>query len=96
MTVLADFAAMAVRHQRQQTLIMQQTRSAASAAMAHDLAHRINNPLQGLTNLIYLAAEGGDGRNAQALAQELSPMLERLSMLVTTLLAQPMNSAKGS
>ncbi len=96
MTMLADFAAMAVRHQRQQSLIMQQTRSAAGAAMAHDLAHRINNPLQGLTNLIYLAAEGNDGRNAQALAQELSPMLDRLSMLVTNLLALPLNSAKQS
>ena len=93
MTMLSDFAAMAVRQKRQQTEIVQQTRSAAGMAMAHELAHRINNPLQGLTNLIYLAAGGNDGRSAEEFAQELSPMLDRLSKLVTTLLALPINSA---
>ena len=89
MTMLADFAAMAVRHQRQQRLVMEQTSCAAGMAMANDLAHRINNPLQGLTNLVYLAAEGGDERSAQALAKEISPMLDRLSGLVRTLLGLP-------
>jgi transcriptional regulator with GAF, ATPase, and Fis domain len=96
MTMLSDFAAMAVRQQRQQSQIVQQTRSAAGMAMAHELAHRINNPLQGLTNLIYLAAHGSDDRGAQALAQELSPMLDRLSTLVTTLLALPSSSVEKS
>ncbi len=94
MTMLADFAAMAVRQQRQQNEIVQQTRSSAGMEMAHELAHRINNPLQGLTNLIYLAANGADERGAQALAQELSPMLDRLSTLVTTLLALPISHAQ--
>jgi transcriptional regulator with GAF, ATPase, and Fis domain len=94
MTMLSDFAAMAVRQQRQQTQIVQQTRSAAGMAMAHELAHRINNPLQGLTNLIYLAANGSDERGSQALAQDLSPMLDRLSTLVTTLLALPASNAQ--
>ena len=93
MTMLSDFAAMAVRHQRQQREIVQQTRSAAGMAMAHELAHRINNPLQGLTNLIYLASAGSEGRSAEEFAKELSPMLDRLSKLVTTLLALPINSA---
>ena len=93
MTMLADFAAMAVRHQRQQIEIVKQTHLTAGMAMANELAHRINNPLQGLTNLLYLAANGGDQRSAEALAQELSPMLDRLSTLVTTLLALPVNSA---
>ena len=90
---LADFAAMAVRHQRQQNHIMQQARSAAGMEMAHELAHRINNPLQGLTNLIYLAAEGSDERTARELGQDLSPMLKRLSALVTTLLALPISNS---
>ncbi len=93
MTTLADFAAMAVRHQRQQNHIMQQARSAAGMEMAHELAHRINNPLQGLTNLIYLAAEGSDERTARELGQDLSPMLKRLSALVTTLLALPISNS---
>src|ERR1700735_324263 len=57
MQVLADFAAMGVRQQGQQKRLLEQESAAAAAAMANDLAHRINNPLQRLTNLLYLAAE---------------------------------------
>jgi hypothetical protein len=32
--------------------------SEATAGMAHKLAHRINNPLQSLTNTIFLARHG--------------------------------------
>jgi hypothetical protein len=89
MQVLANFAAMGVRHQRQQTLLMEQAGVAAAAAMANDLAHKINNPLQGLTNVLYLGAEGQDGTDAKALALQASGDLERLSSLVKELLALP-------
>jgi hypothetical protein len=89
MQVLADFAAMGVRHQRQQKLLMEQASVAAAAAMANDLAHKINNPLQGLTNVLYLAAEGEEGTDAKALARQASGDLERLSSLVKELLALP-------
>jgi RNA polymerase sigma factor (sigma-70 family) len=88
MRVLADFAAMAVRHQRQQQALLQQAKAAAAAAMASTLAHRINNPLQILINVAYLAAEGQSDQNAKALGQELSTDLRRLSAVVAESLAQ--------
>jgi len=82
MRVLADFAAMAVRHQRQQQALLQQAKAAAAAAMANNLAHQINNPLQSLIQMAYLAAEGQSGQDAKSLGQELSVDLLRLSTLV--------------
>ncbi|HEY1987157.1 MAG TPA: GAF domain-containing protein [Terracidiphilus sp.] len=87
MQVLADFAAMGVRQQRQQKLLLERASAKAAAAMANDLAHQINNPLQGLTNLLYLAAEGPDGDEARELARRAFGDLERLSALVRKLLA---------
>lgn len=89
MRVLADFAAMAVRHQRQQHALLQQAQAAAAAAMANKLAHRINNPLQSLMNIAYLAAEGHSDYSTETLGQEFSADLRLLSALVTELLACP-------
>lgn len=94
MQMLANFAAMGVRQQRQQKMLMRQAGATAAAAMANELAHRINNPLQGLTNVIYLAVEG-DSDDAKALAQQLSPDLQRLSTLVSKLLALPGSVARS-
>lgn len=87
MRLLADFAAMGVRQQRQQSRLMEQAGAAAAAAMANKLAHRINNPLQSLTNVLYLAANGHHGEDAKALANEMAADLDRLSALVKKLLA---------
>lgn len=54
MRTFANFAAMAMRHREQQQVIQQQAEAAAAAAMAHHLAHAINNPLQSLTNTVFL------------------------------------------
>jgi GAF domain len=89
MQVLADFAAMAVRHERQQLRLMSHASAAAAAGMANQLAHEINNPLQSLTNLVYLAAEGASGSDAKSLAVELSSHIQRLSTLVNKLLTLP-------
>jgi hypothetical protein len=89
MQMLADFAAMAVRHDRQQRALTMQASAAAAAAMANDLAHQINNPLQSMTNLVYLAAEGKCGDDAKSLAADLSDHIRRLSVLVNRLLALP-------
>lgn len=94
MQVLADFAAMGVRQQRQQELLLKQASAAAAAAMANELAHEINNPLQGLTNLLYLAAEGYHGEAAQAMGQQAFADLERLSGLVRELLALPYRNVR--
>lgn len=89
MQLLADFAAMGVRQQSQQKLLMLQTRSAAASAMANDLAHKINNPLQSLTNILFLAASGHHGEGARALGQETLADLQTLSLLIRELLALP-------
>jgi transcriptional regulator with GAF, ATPase, and Fis domain len=89
MQLLADFAAMAVRNQRQQKRLMEQAKVTAASAMANELAHQINNPLQSLTNIVYLAAEGESGGDAKTLAADLSGDVRRLSGLVKKLLALP-------
>jgi len=89
MQVFAEFAAMGVRQHRQHKLLLEQARVSAAAAMANDLAHQINNPLQSLTNILYLAAEGHHGEEAKAIGIQTSQDLERLSALVKSLLALP-------
>jgi hypothetical protein len=86
---LADFAAIAVRHQRQQEKLMRQANAAAAAAMANELAHQINNPLQSLTNILFLAAMGNNGPDGKIVAESAAPDLQRLSNLVKRLLALP-------
>ena len=81
---LADFAAIAVRHQAQQ---LQLTQQAAAAAMANQLAHRINNPLQSLTNTVFLAAQGGT--DAHVFARQAAEDIVKLSALVKELLHLP-------
>ena len=87
MCVLADFAAMAIRYQRQQSALLQQAQAAAAAEMASQLAHRINNPLQSLVQIAYLAAEGQSNDDAKTLGQQFSADLWRLSAVVTEALA---------
>jgi len=89
MQVLANFAATGVRQQRQQETLVEHAKATAAAAMANELAHKINNPLQSLTNILYLAAEGQAGEDARALGQRTLADLTRLSVLVEKLLALP-------
>jgi hypothetical protein len=89
MQLLADFVTMGVRQQRQQRLLMDRARANAAAAMANDLAHKINNPLQSLTNVVYMAGQGLSGGDAKELAEQMSEHLVRLSDVVKKLLALP-------
>src|SRR6201999_2204472 len=52
---LADFASIAVRQHAQQEKKAKYLQQSTAAATAHQLAHEINNPLQSLTNTVYLA-----------------------------------------
>jgi hypothetical protein len=90
MQMLADFAAMGVKQKKQQAILLEQASATAAAAMANDLAHQINNPLQGLTNLLYLAAEGHNGHRAKAVGRQALDDLGRLSALVRKLLELPL------
>lgn len=94
MEILADFAAIGVRQLRQQKLLMERAGLVAEAAMAHKLAHKINNPLQSLTNILYLAAKGHYGESAKAVGGETLGDLERLSSLVRELLNLPHQTAR--
>ena len=81
---LADFAAIAIRQQVQQKILVKHAEEASAAAMANQLAHEINNPLQSLTNTVYLAAQGG--KDAHGYAEQASRDLNELSGLVRKLL----------
>lgn len=83
---LADFAAIVLRHLQQEELLREKARQAASAARANELAHRINNPLQGLVNTIYLA-RNGQNDTPQLLDQAMQE-LQALSNLVSEVLLQ--------
>jgi hypothetical protein len=89
MQALADFASMAVLHQRKQSAMIRQGNAAAAAKVANDLAHEINSPLQSLLNLVHVASEGNSGGDAKALAEELSDHVLRLTLLVGKLLQRP-------
>ena len=96
MQMLADFAAMGFRQQRQTRLLIDQERAAAAAAMANELAHNINNPLQGITNVVYLAANSKTNPEVRALATDLQGEVRKLSELVKEILALPLASAETS
>jgi hypothetical protein len=82
---LADFIAIAVQHQFHQQTLLGEERIKAERRKAHELAHAINNPLQGLSNAIYLAGQGGEGVSSHV--KTASQELKRLSDLVTKLLS---------
>lgn len=85
LSTLADFASLAISHHHREKHLRLKETSAASAAMANDLAHQINNPLQGLTNALYLAQQDGD-RSPQYLDQaagELAQVTALVGRLLT-------------
>lgn len=84
---LADFTVIAVRHRVQEEELLRSERAAAAAEMANKLAHQINNPLQSLTNTIFLAAQGGE--QAQQFAEQAVRDLADLSAHVRGLLNLP-------
>jgi hypothetical protein len=96
MTMLADFAAMGFKQQKQQARMIAQERAAAATKMANHLAHQINDPLQSMTNVAYLVAEGTDGQDPKALGRALTNDINRLSGLVKELLSLPFESERTS
>ncbi len=83
MEALANFAAMGVRQQRQLEMLRAQSAIKARAELANRLAHEINNPLQSLTNLVYLADR--EGENAE-LVEQMSENVAGLNRLVQAIL----------
>lgn len=66
--------------------VLRETSAAASSAMAHTLAHHINNPLQSITNSIFLALHSPDNGARKQHLEQASEDLRRLSLLVGDLL----------
>lgn len=85
MQALASFAATGVKLQRQQKVLMEQARAEAETAMANNLAHEINNPLQGLMQTVFLF--GRAGSEANVFAQQAMGDVLRLRDLVKQLLS---------
>lgn len=81
---VADFALIAVRHQYNERVLRRFESQKAAATMANRLAHEINNPLQCLTNSLYLASQ--DGKNTQEHVQQAIADLHNLTELVAKLL----------
>ena len=84
---LSDYVGVIIR---QHSLDEKNRRSAkmqASAERAHEMAHQINNPLQSLTNTMFLASQGGP--DAQTYVQTAVGELAALSERVKRLLALP-------
>lgn len=96
MQVLANFAAMAIRQHRQHEKLLKQAQSAAAMAMANKLAHEINNPLQSLTNTLFLAKQEAGIGDEQSLALRMESDLDRLSGLTKRLLELPKKTADGA
>ena len=94
---LADFAAIILRHQHQLALLQQSEHALGVAEMAHRMAHRINNPLQRLTNTIFLARRGGadlETHLAQA-EEDLKQLSDQVAKLLHTAeLYKPGDEAK--
>lgn len=84
---LADFAAIAVRHQAQQEKLTEHAATSAAASMGNHFAHRINNPLQSLMNTVYLASQ--TDTHAGLFARQVNEDLLELSALVKELLHLP-------
>ena len=84
LSTLASFAAIALRHEKQQRLLRDGEMQAACATRANELAHLINNPLQALINTLWLAQQ--DGADTQAQIHQAMDELALLSRLVKTLL----------
>ncbi len=95
MKILANFAAIAIRQQGLQQKLVAEARVASAVAMAHELAHEINNPLQGMTNLLFLAKEEEGIGDERSLALKLSPDFDRLKDVAKRLLELPKRSSEN-
>ena len=86
---LADFVTIILRQQASDEKSKLSAITEASAARAHEMAHHINNPLQSLTNTLFLARQGGP--DTQAYLEQAFSELTALSERVRRLLALKYN-----
>lgn len=82
---LSDYVAIVLKKQDTERKEREAAKTQASMERAHQMAHQINNPLQSLTNTLFLASQ--DGSNAQNYIQSAAAELAALSESVRRLLA---------
>jgi hypothetical protein len=87
LTYLAEIASAILLHQHQQRQILADDHALTMAKMANDMAHIINNPLQRLTNTIFLAKR--DRNHADRYLQQAEEDLTILSKIVAATLRNP-------
>lgn len=77
----------------QETLKMSE-RLAATGRLAHTIAHEINNPLEALTNLLYIVQQndGSDPETNRACIQQALLELDRIGQITKQILAYHRNS----
>lgn len=81
---LSDYVAIIIRQQKLDDKARQVAKAEASAERAHEMAHQINNPLQSLTNTMYLASQGGPetATYIKMCTEELAALSERVRKLL--------------
>ncbi|MBB6146103.1 GAF domain-containing protein [Silvibacterium bohemicum] len=82
---LSDYVGVIMRQQKLDQKAREIARAQASTDRAHEMAHQINNPLQSLTNTMFLASL--DGPNAKSYLRSALVELDSLSERVRRLLA---------
>ena len=80
--------------QRSQTALIQSEKLAAVGRLASSISHEINNPLEAVTNLIYLIRESGTLADVRQYAQIAERELRRVSIITTQTLRFHKQSSK--
>ncbi len=79
---------------RTELALIQSEKLAAVGRLASSIAHEINNPLEAVTNLIYLARTSVDPREIQTYLQQVDEELRRVSMIASQTLRFHKQSSK--
>ena len=82
-------------HKKLQETVRMSERLAATGRLAHTIAHEINNPLEALTNLLYIVQQDESlSTSTSSYIQQASLELERISQITKQILAFHRDSKK--